>query len=144
MVTLEGPSTIRRADESDDFAAGYINFYLCNGAVIAPPFGDKRTDRRSRGILQEQFADREIIQLNIDGIAAGGAFTVLPSSSRASGHVRWAQFVPGSGCYWLELGGRLSEAWRARMIVAYSRILPGAGIGYSSLLFQLINVTPRQ
>ncbi|MCE9900647.1 agmatine deiminase family protein [Raoultella terrigena] len=81
VVTLEGPSTIRRADESDDFAAGYINFYLCNGAVIAPPFGDKRTDRRFRDILQEQFADREIIQLNIDGIAAGGHSLCYPAAA---------------------------------------------------------------
>lgn len=72
VVTLEGPSTIRQTYAGDDFAAGYINFYVCNGAVIAPEFGDKRTDRNTRAILQELFAEREIIQLNIDGIAAGG------------------------------------------------------------------------
>ncbi|WP_239042919.1 agmatine deiminase family protein [Citrobacter freundii] len=72
VVTLEGPSTIRQTYASDDFAAGYINFYLCNDAVIAPQFGDKRTDHNTHAILQEQFIDREIIQLNIDGIAAGG------------------------------------------------------------------------
>lgn len=72
VVTLEGPSTIRQALASNEFAAGYINFYLCNGAVIAPEFGDKRTDRNTRAVLQEQFADREIVQLNIDGVAAGG------------------------------------------------------------------------
>ncbi|HDX4061438.1 TPA: agmatine deiminase family protein, partial [Citrobacter freundii] len=43
-----------------------------NDAVIAPQFGDKRTDRNTHAILQELFIDREIIQLNIDGIAAGG------------------------------------------------------------------------
>lgn len=83
MVTLEGPSTVRRAYESDDFAAGYINFYLCNGAVIAPQFGDKRAGRRSREILQEQFADREIIQLNIDGIAAGGRHSLCYPAAAA-------------------------------------------------------------
>lgn len=72
VITLEGPSTIRQSDESTDFAAGYINFYVCNGAVIAPEFGDKRTDRNAYAALQELFADREIIQLNIDGVAAGG------------------------------------------------------------------------
>ncbi len=72
VVTLEGPSTIRQTYASDDFAAGYINFYVCNGAVIAPEFGDTRRDRNTRAILQELFADREIVQLNIDGIAAGG------------------------------------------------------------------------
>ncbi|UUX53547.1 agmatine deiminase family protein [Citrobacter youngae] len=72
VITLEGPSTIRQSYANSDFAAGYINFYLCNDAVIAPEFGDKRTDRNTRDILQEQFTGREIIQLNIDGIAAGG------------------------------------------------------------------------
>ncbi|WP_052284378.1 agmatine deiminase family protein [Kluyvera genomosp. 1] len=72
VVTLEGPSTIRQTYASDDFAAGYINFYVCNGAVIAPEFGDTRRDRNTRAILQELFADREIVQLNIDGVAAGG------------------------------------------------------------------------
>ena len=72
VMTLEGPTTIRQTYASDDFAAGYINFYLCNDAVIAPQFGDKRTDHNTHAILQEQFAEREIIQLNIDAIAAGG------------------------------------------------------------------------
>jgi Peptidylarginine deiminase and related enzymes len=72
VVVLEGPSSVRQKYANRDFAAGYINFDVCNGAVIAPEFGDKRTDRNTRDILQELFADREIIQLNIDGIAAGG------------------------------------------------------------------------
>ncbi|QLW75983.1 agmatine deiminase family protein [Citrobacter freundii] len=72
VVALEGPTTIRQTYANDDFAAGYINFYVCNGAVIAPEFGDKRTDRNTRAILQALFAEREIVQLNIDGIAAGG------------------------------------------------------------------------
>ncbi|MEX0496053.1 agmatine deiminase family protein [Raoultella terrigena] len=83
VVTLEGISLVRRAYESDDFAPGYINFYLCNGAVIAPQFGDKRTDRRSRDIPQEQFADREIIQQNIDGIAAGGRHSLCYPAAAA-------------------------------------------------------------
>ncbi len=61
---------------------GISIFYLCNDAVIAPQFGDKRTDRNTHAILQEQFIDREIIQLNIDGIAAGAAaFTARHSSN---------------------------------------------------------------
>ncbi|QLY27805.1 agmatine deiminase family protein [Nocardia huaxiensis] len=69
---LEGPSTVREDYADDDFAAGYINFYVCNGAVIAPEFGDPRTDPATRAALQRLFPDREIVQLNIDGIAAGG------------------------------------------------------------------------
>jgi agmatine deiminase len=45
IVPLPGPNRVRSAYESDEFAAGYVNFYVCNGAVIAPQFGDGRTDR---------------------------------------------------------------------------------------------------
>lgn len=69
---IPGPSTVRSKYESDDFAAGYINFYVCNGAVIAPEFGDRKADAFARDTLAELFPDREIVQLNIDPIAAGG------------------------------------------------------------------------
>jgi agmatine deiminase len=72
VVVLEGPSSVRSRYETDDFAAGYINFYVCNGAVVAPEFGDARADRNVRDALRDLFPRREIIQLNIDGIAAGG------------------------------------------------------------------------
>jgi agmatine deiminase len=72
VVVLEGPSTVRRKYENKEFAAGYINFYVCNGAVIAPEFGDREADGNARDALRDLFPGREIIQLNIDGIAAGG------------------------------------------------------------------------
>jgi agmatine deiminase len=72
VVVLEAPSTVREQFANDDFAAGYINFYVCNGAVIAPEFGDKRTDLAAKQTLQRLFPERKVVQLNIDGIAAGG------------------------------------------------------------------------
>jgi agmatine deiminase len=72
VVVLEAPGSVRPAFESDDFAAGYINFYLCNGAVIAPEFGDPAADRAANQELGRLFPDRRIVQINIDAIAAGG------------------------------------------------------------------------
>lgn len=72
VVVFEAPSQIRDKYASDDFAAGYINFYVCNGAVIAPEFGDKKTDADAKRKLEKLFPNRKIILLNIDGIAAGG------------------------------------------------------------------------
>jgi agmatine deiminase len=72
VVVLPGPNHVRSAYASDAFAAGYINFYVCNGAVIAPQFGDTQTDRSTRDKLRDLFPKREIVQLNIDGIAGGG------------------------------------------------------------------------
>lgn len=71
-IALEGPRSVRPGYESDEFAAGYVNFYVINGAVIAPEFGDGRSDRRAQEILEQLFPNREIVQLNIDNLAAGG------------------------------------------------------------------------
>ncbi len=49
-----------------------MNYYVCNGAVIAPEFGDAAADSAAREVLQEVFADREIVMVNIDALAAGG------------------------------------------------------------------------
>ncbi|MFG1781962.1 agmatine/peptidylarginine deiminase [Rhodococcus oryzae] len=72
VVVLEAPSTVRPEFDSDDFAAGYINFYVCNGAVIAPEFGDPEADGAARQELERLFPDRRVVQINIDAIAAGG------------------------------------------------------------------------
>ena len=72
VEVLGGPATVRPQYASDNFAAGYVNFYVCNGAVIAPEFGDAKADRAAQATLQRLFPEREVIQINIDGIAAGG------------------------------------------------------------------------
>ncbi len=72
VVVLKGPERVRSDLETEEFAAGYINFYVCNGAVVAPQFGDARADANCKAALRELFAGREIVQLNIDAIAAGG------------------------------------------------------------------------
>ncbi|MBL8075593.1 MAG: agmatine deiminase family protein [Nitrospira sp.] len=70
VIALEAPA--REQSAHADFAAGYINFYVCNGAVIAPEFGDLRTDAAAKRELQRAFPGRDVVQINIDGIAAGG------------------------------------------------------------------------
>jgi agmatine deiminase len=72
VITLTAPQSVRKAFESNEFAAGYVGFYVCNGAVVAQEFGDKRADRSARDTLTRAFPGRKIIQLNVDGIAAGG------------------------------------------------------------------------
>ncbi len=72
VEVLEAPEQGRDEFESEDFAAGYINFYVCNGGVIAPEFGDPPADSAAKETLERLFPDRKVIQLDIDGIAAGG------------------------------------------------------------------------
>ncbi|CAM3058305.1 agmatine/peptidylarginine deiminase [Skermania piniformis] len=72
VEVLAAPTTVREKFAADDFAAGYINFYVCNGAVIAPEFGDPVTDPATAATLARLFPGRQIVQVAIDGIAAGG------------------------------------------------------------------------
>lgn len=72
VEVIQGPSRVRPQYDCEDFAAGYINFYVCNGAVIAPQFGDPEADSAAFATLQRLFPDRQIVQIAIDGIAAGG------------------------------------------------------------------------
>lgn len=58
--------------DSDSFAAGYINYYLCNGGLILPAFGDAAADRLARDALQALYPTRRVVQMRIDAIAAGG------------------------------------------------------------------------
>jgi ABC-type Fe3+/spermidine/putrescine transport system ATPase subunit len=57
---------------NDDFAAGYINYFVINGAIIAPQFGDAQADEKARALLAALYPGRDIVQLDIDAIAAGG------------------------------------------------------------------------
>ena len=72
VTVIESPTSTRSKFKNDNFAAGYINFYVVNGAVIMPEFGDAIADGKAKSTLQALFSDRDIIQLNIDAIAAGG------------------------------------------------------------------------
>jgi agmatine deiminase len=72
VITIEAPKKLRFPDKTDDFAAGYVNFYLVNGAVIAPEFGDPEADETARKTLLQLFPGHEVVQLNIDILAAGG------------------------------------------------------------------------
>jgi len=73
VVTLESPAQVRaKWEASDEFAAGYIGYYVCNGAVIMQQFGDATADARARDALGRAFPGRKIEALDMDGIAAGG------------------------------------------------------------------------
>ncbi|MCJ8283115.1 MAG: agmatine deiminase family protein, partial [Rivularia sp. ALOHA_DT_140] len=66
------PTSINQDYGVDNFAAGYIGYYVCNNAVIMQKFGDKYADNKAKSILTEAFPNRTIEQISIDGIASGG------------------------------------------------------------------------
>lgn len=70
LVTIPEPYDIRV--ENPDFVASYVNYYVCNGAVIAAEFGDRAADEQAGAILADLYPDREIVMLNIDAVGEVG------------------------------------------------------------------------
>lgn len=72
IVVIPDPVDIR--SESRDFVSSYVNYYVCNGAIIGAEFGDDKADENARTILQQLYPGREIVSLNVDplGEAGGG------------------------------------------------------------------------
>jgi len=64
----EAPESVMR---NDRFCLSYVNFYIANGAIIAPSYGIPMDDE-ARELLQSYFPDREIVMVPITDIAEGG------------------------------------------------------------------------
>ena len=41
-------------------AASYVNFYIANGAIIAPQFGDQKWDDEAVRVLSKTFPNHEV------------------------------------------------------------------------------------
>ncbi|MGI9352731.1 MAG: agmatine deiminase family protein [Rhizobiaceae bacterium] len=72
ITTLPEPEYPRIS--SPDFVASYVNYYVCNDAVIAAQFGDPQADLKARTTLSDAFPGREVVMLNADllGELGGG------------------------------------------------------------------------
>lgn len=70
LVILPEPYDIRV--DSPDFVSSYVNYYVCNGAVIAAEFGDEAVDGEAAESLAELYPGREIVMLNIDPVGEVG------------------------------------------------------------------------
>lgn len=57
--------------EGERMAASYVNYYVCNGAVVMPGFNDPM-DEPAKAKIQELYPDREIIQIFTREILLGG------------------------------------------------------------------------
>ncbi|WP_431823297.1 agmatine deiminase family protein [Burkholderia sp. F1] len=79
LVELAAPAEYGESDgvvlnrsQMANFAAGYINFYQCNGAFIVPKFNDAAADQAAVNALRPYAGSRAIVQVDILGIASGG------------------------------------------------------------------------
>jgi agmatine/peptidylarginine deiminase len=101
------PTHLRNEFAGDSFTAGYINFYVCNGAVIAPEFGDPKTDTAAKQKLQSLFPKREVIQLNIDGIAGGGGGIHCTTQQEPKGYGPVARYAKRGSLAGVKLGFKI-------------------------------------
>ncbi|MGB3315033.1 MAG: agmatine deiminase family protein, partial [Albidovulum sp.] len=62
LVRLPEPIDIRGS--GNDFVASYVNYYVCNGAVIASHFGDDAADEEAHAVLADLYPGREIVMLD--------------------------------------------------------------------------------
>ena len=70
IARLPDPVDIRSAEP--DFVASYVNYYVCNGAVIAAQFGDTVADGHAREMLQSLYPGRTVEMIEIDAIGESG------------------------------------------------------------------------
>ena len=70
VIVIPEPINIR--SRKADFVASYVNYYVCNGAVICAEFGDKPADAKAQALLRSLYPGRKIVALNIDAIGESG------------------------------------------------------------------------
>lgn len=56
---------------SQRLALSYVNYYIANGGVVMPSFGDSQ-DEAARVILERAFPDRRVVQVPVSDILVGG------------------------------------------------------------------------
>lgn len=70
VVEVEQPAVVER--DGRRLSQSYVNFYLANGGVVMPAFGDRRRDERARAQLQELYPRRTVRQVLTHELAHGG------------------------------------------------------------------------
>lgn len=77
LITAEESEGVDAVDgtlprnEGDRLAASYANFYICNGGVVYPCFGDDN-DEKAKKTLEEAFPERKVVGIYAREILLGG------------------------------------------------------------------------
>ena len=53
-------------------AASYVNFYIANGGIVMPLFGDEEHDQAAREALERIFPDRRVVGVPTREVLLGG------------------------------------------------------------------------
>lgn len=66
------PDKIIYKGNETTFLSSYVNFYIGNGFVLLPKFGDEYADAEAKSTLLEFFPERKILSIPISALASGG------------------------------------------------------------------------
>lgn len=66
------PAATEPRSTSEDFLSSYANFYVGNGALYTPRFGDHRADTLAVDVLGRLHPGRRVVQLDVDRIYENG------------------------------------------------------------------------
>ncbi|MEU8513978.1 agmatine deiminase family protein [Kitasatospora sp. NPDC048722] len=72
VVELPEPDFDLVQGAGKNFLASYINYYVCNGGVIVPRFGDRTADDNAARIIGDLHPGRKVTQVSVNHIAGGG------------------------------------------------------------------------
>lgn len=70
IIEIEDAVEVR--SQRTDFFCAYANYYVGNGALYSPEFGDTRADGLARATFERLYPDRQIVMLNLDRIYENG------------------------------------------------------------------------
>jgi agmatine deiminase len=71
IEVVDLPFPRHRRHEGRSIPASHMNFYLANGGVVAPTFGED-SDQAALDVLQRAFPNREVVGVRCEFIALGG------------------------------------------------------------------------
>ncbi|NJO34522.1 MAG: agmatine deiminase family protein, partial [Rhodospirillales bacterium] len=69
---VEIEDALETRSQRADFFSAYANYYVGNGALYTPEFGDVRADRLARAAFERLYPGRQVVMLNLDRIYENG------------------------------------------------------------------------
>ncbi|WP_053161085.1 agmatine deiminase family protein [Streptomyces caatingaensis] len=92
IVDLPEPDPAELGERGADFLGCYANYYVANGVVVVPRFGDRRADERAVSLLRDLYPGRAVRAVEIHDLAEGGGGIHCATQQQPA-----ARVVPGDG-----------------------------------------------
>ncbi|GGP68219.1 agmatine deiminase family protein [Streptomyces abikoensis] len=72
IIELPEPEPAALGRRGPDFLGSYVNYYVANGAVVVPRFGDRGADEEAASIIGSLHPGLEVRTVDISALAEGG------------------------------------------------------------------------